>query len=158
MTSVTLDPQVFYPGEKGTITVQVTNSGTVSVALRSADILDSNIVVEDENNNPYNTMIYLGPGNSMTYAFVVTATSKPGTYFPLFTLASRDSGSIRYPIQVEVEASDIQAGISQKPDNFAISTDNNINLSIINPRDGPVSTIVVTPEANGVVVSPDNFS
>ena len=56
-----------------------------------------------------------------------------------------------------MEASDIQAGISQKPDNFAISTDNNINLSIINPRDGPVSTIVVTPEANGVVVSPSQF-
>ena len=83
----------------GTITVQVTNSGTVSVALRSADILDSNIVASNENSNPYNTMIYLGPGNSMTYTFVVTATSKPGTYFPLFTLASRDAGEhpVPYP-------------------------------------------------------------
>ncbi|MGD0080744.1 MAG: hypothetical protein ABSB80_08880 [Methanoregula sp.] len=153
VTSVTLDPLVFYPGESGTITVQVMNSGTQSVALRSASILDANIVVVGDT-NPYNTMIYLGPGNTMTYSFVVTATTKAGTYFPLFTLASRDAGSIRYPIQVEVEANDIHAAISLKPDNFAVSTNNNVNLSIVNTRDGPVGTIVVTPEADGVVVSP----
>jgi len=153
VTSVTLDPQVFYPGESGTITVQVTNSGTQSVALRSASILDANIAVVGDT-NPYNTMLYLGPGNTMTYSFVVTATTKAGSYFPLFTLASRDAGSIRYPIQVEVEANDIQAAISLKPDNFAVSTNNNVNLSIVNTRDGPVGTIVVTPEADGVVVSP----
>ncbi len=155
VTSVTLDPQVFYPGEEGTVTVQVANSGTQSVALASADILDPNIAVEG--NNPYNTMLYLGPGNVMTYTFVVKVTSDVGTYFPLFTLASRDAGSIRYPIQLEVEADDIHAGISYKPDNFAVSTESTVNLSIINPRDGPVSTIVVTPEADGVVVSPAQY-
>ena len=45
-------------------------------------------------------MIYLGPGNSMTYTLFVVANPPDGNYFPLFTVASKDGGSIRYPIKV----------------------------------------------------------
>lgn len=155
VSSVTLDPQVFYPYEDGTITVQLSNSGSQSVALSSADLLDKNILVK--NKNPYNTMIYLGPGNTMTYTFLVTAKPPEGTYFPVFTLSSRDAGSIRYPIKVEVDSTDIRAGISKKPDNFAYSTPATVNLSIINPRDGEVTDIIVLPAGDRVTVSPANY-
>ncbi|MEN6444152.1 MAG: hypothetical protein ABFC71_10440 [Methanoregula sp.] len=155
ISSVTLDPQTFYPYERGTITVQLTNSGTQSVALTSADIIDNHIIVDDS--NPYNTMLYLGPGNTMSYTFVVTAKPPDGTYFPLFTVASRDSGSIRYPIQVDVDSTDIRATISQKPDNFAVSTRSTVNLSLINPRNGDISNIIITPEGDGVTVSPAQY-
>ena len=62
VTSVTVDPQEFFPYEQGTITVQVTNSGTQEVAFKDADILNSNVYLTDEIHNPYQSMIYLGPG------------------------------------------------------------------------------------------------
>ena len=62
VSSVTVDPQEFYPYEHGTITVQVTNSGSTSVAFERADILNNNIYIEDETNNPYQSMTYLGRG------------------------------------------------------------------------------------------------
>jgi hypothetical protein len=55
VTSVTLDPVVFYPYETGTVTVQLTNSGSQSVALRSADLIDEHIVVR--NGDAYDTMV-----------------------------------------------------------------------------------------------------
>jgi len=152
VSSVTLDPGSYYPYEEGTITVQLTNSGSQSVALASADLIDNNIVVQ--NGNSYHTTIYLGPGNTMTYTFQVVAKPPDGTYFPLFTVASRDAGSIRYPIRVDVDTTDIIAAIAQKPDNFAASTKGQVNLSIINPRSGEIDNIIITPEGTGFDISP----
>jgi archaellum component FlaF (FlaF/FlaG flagellin family) len=81
VSSVTVDPESFYPYEDGTITVQLTNSGSESVALGKADLLDNTII--PKNSESYNKMVYLGPGNTMTYTFQVTARPPAGTYFPL---------------------------------------------------------------------------
>lgn len=114
VTSVTVDPQEFFPYEQGTITVQVTNSGTQEVAFKDADILNSNVYLTDEIHNPYQSMIYLGPGNTMTFTFHVVAKPPAGIYYPLFTLASRDAGSIDYPIEVQIDSTPVQEVISQK--------------------------------------------
>jgi hypothetical protein len=157
VSSVTLDPQEFYPFEHGTITVQVTNSGSTSVAFERADILNSNVYIEDETNNPYQSMTYLGPGVTTTYTFDVVAKPPEGTYYPVFSLASRDSGSLRYPIQVKIASTPIEESISVRPENFAINNTDNVNLTINNPREGAITDIVVTPEGSGFSVTPDKF-
>ena len=43
VSSVKIDPEVFYPYEQGTITVTLTNSGTSSVGLSNPDILSEKI-------------------------------------------------------------------------------------------------------------------
>ena len=74
VSSVTVDPQEFYPGEQGTITVQITNTGNQDVSFEHADILNSqHVYIPDETQNPYQSMTYLGPGNTMTYTFQVVA-------------------------------------------------------------------------------------
>ena len=155
VSSVTVDPQEFYPYEQGTITVKVTNSGSQSVAFENADILDNNIYIEDEEHNPYRGMIYLGPGNTMTYTFQVVAKPPEGTYFPLFTLASRDAGSVRYPIMVKIDSTPIESSFSLKPDNFAINSTDTVNLTINNPREGAITNVVITPDESGYGVTPD---
>jgi archaellum component FlaF (FlaF/FlaG flagellin family) len=155
VSSVTVDPQEFYPYEHGTITVQVTNSGSTSVAFGRADILNNNIYIEDETNNPYQSMTYLGPGVTTTYTFNVVAKPPEGTYYPVFSLASRDSGSLRYPIQVKIDSTPIEEAISVRPDNFAINTTDNVNLTINNPREGDITNVVITPEGSGFGVTPD---
>ena len=49
VSSVTMDPYVFYPFEEGTITVTLTNSGTSSVGLSDPDILSENVHVMNKN-------------------------------------------------------------------------------------------------------------
>jgi hypothetical protein len=156
VTSVTLDPQVFYPGDEGTVTVQVTNSGTQSVTLTSADILDPNNVIRvvNEQTNPYNTYLYLGPGSTMTYNFLVTAVGMDGTYFPTFTAATDQGSSVRYPFQVQVDSTDVTSAITVKPANFVLSTTSNVNVSIINPRHGAISNVIITPQGTGFTINP----
>ncbi|MFA4876809.1 MAG: hypothetical protein WC586_05310 [Methanoregula sp.] len=152
VSSVTVDPQSFYPYEDGTITVQLTNSGSQSVAFSQANILNNNFIVK--NADAYNGMIYLGPGNTMTYTFLVTAVPPEGTYFPLFSVASRDSGSIRYPIKIAIDSTDLRLGISQKPDAFPLDAPSSVNVSIFNPRKGLIDSIEITPIGTNADVSP----
>jgi archaellum component FlaF (FlaF/FlaG flagellin family) len=155
VSSVTVDPQEFYPYEHGTITVQVTNSGSTSVAFENADILDNNIYIEDEAHNPYQSMTYLGSGNTMTYTFQVVAKPPEGTYFPFFTLASRDAGALHYPIMVKIDSKPIETAFSLVPDNFALNSTDNVNLTINNPREGAITNVVITPEGSGFGITPD---
>jgi hypothetical protein len=155
VSSVTVDPPSFYPYEDGTITVQITNSGSQSVAFSQANILDEHIIVKNPDSN--RGMIYLGPGNTMTYKFLVTAVPPEGTYFPLFSVASRDSGSLRYPIEVSIDSKDIRTGISQKPDAFPLGAASKVNLSIFNPRKGLIDSIIITPTGTNADVSPPEY-
>jgi archaellum component FlaF (FlaF/FlaG flagellin family) len=155
VSSVTVDPQEFYPYEHGTITVQVTNSGSTSVAFEHADILNSNIYIEDETQNPYQSMTYLGPGVTTTYTFDVVAKPPEGMYYPVFSLASRDSGTLHYPIEIKIDSTPIEEAISVRPDNFAINNTDTVNLTINNPREGDITNIVITPEGSGFGVTPD---
>jgi len=155
VSSVTVDPQVFYPGDQGTITVQLTNTGTQDVAFEHADILNSqNVYIPDETDNPYQVMTYLGPGNTMTYTFNIVAKGPDGLYYPDFSVASRDSNSIIYPIKVQVDSTPVQEAISQKPDYFGINTTDTVNLTITNPRAGAISNVEITPSGTGFGISP----
>ena len=152
VSSVKIDPQVFYPYEQGTITVTLTNSGTSSVGLSNPDILSDKIHIM--NKDSWNTMSFIGPGSTMTYSFLVKADPPDGTYFPLFTVGAQNAGSIHYPLTIKVDSADIKASISQKPDTFALSTKDTVNVSIINPRGAAINNIIITPTGQGIDVSP----
>jgi archaellum component FlaF (FlaF/FlaG flagellin family) len=152
VSSVKIDPEVFYPYEQGTITITLTNSGTSSVGLSNPDILSDKIHIM--NKDSWNTMSFIGPGSTLTYSFLVKADPPDGTYFPLFTVGAQNAGSIHYPLTIKVDSSDIQASISQKPDNFALSTKDTVTLNIINPRNAAIKNIIITPAGQGIDVSP----
>jgi hypothetical protein len=152
VASVTLDPQVFFPYETGTVTVQLTNSGNQTVSLSHPNILDTHF--KELNENSYNTVVHLGPGNTMTYSFLVSPDTLDGTYFPLFTVSTAGAGSISYPFKVEVDSKNVSAIIVDKPDNFSLGTKDTVNVSIVNPRNGPVKNIMITPVGNGTDVIP----
>jgi hypothetical protein len=152
VSSVKIDPEVFYPYEQGTITVTLTNSGTSSVGLSNPDILSEKVHIL--NKDSWNTMSFIGPGSTITYSFLVKADPPDGTYFPLFTVGAQNAGSIHYPLTIKVDTADIQVGISQKPDTFAQSTKDSVNVSIINPRSAAIKNIIITPSGQGIEVSP----
>ena len=152
VSSVKIDPEVFYPYEQGTITVTLMNAGTSSVGLSNPDILSGKVHIM--NKDSWNTMSFIGPGSTITYSFLVKADPPDGTYFPLFTVGAQNAGSIHYPLTIKVDSADIQAGISQKPDTFARSTKDSVNVSIINPRGAAIKNIIITPSGEGIEVSP----
>ena len=152
VTSVELDPVTFYPLETGTITVYVTNNGNQSASLYSATIIDNNFDLMNE--HAYETQVTLGPGDQMTYVFVVRADAQPGIYFPTFTISFKDAGSLNYPIKVQIDSTDIRTGIVKKPDNFSLSKKDTVNLSIINPRGSQIKNILIIPDGAGFDISP----
>lgn len=152
VTSVTLDPEVFFPYETGTITVELANSGNQTVSLSQPEILDTHF--KELNDNAYNTVVHLGPGNTMTYSFLVSPNTLDGTYFPVFSVSTIGAGSISYPFKVEVDSKNVSAIIVDKPDNFSLGTQDTVNLSIVNPRNGPVKNIMITPIVTGGDVIP----
>jgi hypothetical protein len=152
VSSANIDPPVFYPYEQGTITVTLVNAGTSAVGLSNPDILSNKIHVL--NSDTWNTMSFIGPGSMLTYSFLVTADPPDGTYFPLFTVATQTGGSIHYPLIIKVDSKDIRVAVTDKPDNFSLEKTDTVNLSIINPRNGMIKNIVVTPSGSGIDVSP----
>ena len=99
-------------------------------------------------------MSFIGPGSTITYSFLVKADPPDGTYFPLFSVGAQNAGSIHYPLTIKVDSADIKASISQKPDSFALSTKDTVNVSIINPRGAAIKNIIITPTGQGIEVSP----
>ncbi len=152
VSSVKIDPAVFYPYEVGTVTITLMNSGNQSVGLSNPDILDNKIHIV--NKNTWNTISYIGSGSTITYTFQVKADPPDGTYFPLFSVGTESSGSIHYPLIIKVDSTELSASISEKPDNFSLSTKDTVNVSLINPRDAEVKKIMVTPAGTGVDVNP----
>jgi len=152
VSSAKIDPEVFYPYEQGTITVTLMNSGTSSIGLSNPDILSDKVHIM--NKDSWNTMSFIGPGSTITYSFLVKVDPPDGTYFPLFTVGTQNAGSIHYPLIIKVDSADIQASVSQKPDTFAQSTKDTVNVSIINPRAAAIKNIIITPSGEGIEVSP----
>jgi hypothetical protein len=149
-----LSPEVFYPGETGTITVHVTNAANASVSVSQPDLIDPHIDIV--NSGAFATATTIGPGSTIDYHFVVRADGSDGTYFPLFTVSPSAYGgkAINSQIKLKIDSTDVRASISAKPDTFAISKKDNINVSISNPRTGEISNVIVVPETSGAEVFP----
>lgn len=152
VTSVKLNPEVFFPYETGTVTVTLTNSGNQTVTLSQPDILETHVAVT--NRGSYNTNVRLGPGSQMTYSFRVAVSGEDGTYFPVFTVSTVEAGSISYPFELEVDSKDLEATIVDRPDNFVVGKKDSVNLSLVNSRNGALTDITINPTGNGSTVSP----
>ncbi len=152
VSNVSMDPEVFFPYEVGTITVTLTNSGTTSVGLSNPDILSDKVHIK--NQDVWNTVSYIGPESSITYSFSIKADPPDGTTYALFSIGTKDGGSIHYPIVIKVDSTDVKAYVSETPDAFSRSAQESVNLTIINPRTGGIKNMQITPEGNGIVVTP----
>ena len=149
-----VEPVAFFPYETGTVTVHVVNSANASVALSQPNLIDPHIHVISLDS--FTTATNIGPGATMDYSFIITADPPDGTYFPLFTVSTNAFGAnaIHFPIKIKVDSTDIRASISTKPDTFSLEKKDMVNVSIINPRLGDISEILIIPQGNGVDVSP----
>jgi hypothetical protein len=152
VSSVSMDPEVFYPYEEGTITITLVNKGDTAVGLVNPEILSKNVHITSE--DAWNTVTYIGPGTETTYTFPIAVVPPEGTYFPLFSLGTKSGLSIHYPFTVKIDSTDLKAVISGEPDAFAPSTKETVNLTLINPRSGALDDILISAFGSGLEISP----
>jgi len=150
-----VSPDVFYPGETGTVTIHVTNAADTSVLVTQPNLIEPNFKVV--NQGAFATATSIGPGQTHDYHFVVTAGGTDGTYFPLFTTSTTVYGAnaIHSQITIKIDSTDIRASIALKPDTFSLSTKDRVNVSVVNPRSGDITNVLIVPEVDGATISPD---
>jgi hypothetical protein len=154
VSAVTTEPEVFYPYETGTVSITLKNDGNSSVGVSHANLLassnDISIIKEDK----WQTLTYIGSGNSITYTFQLTVNGMDGKYFALFTSETKGDNNLHYPITLEVDSEDLHAAISKKPETFTIDSEAEVNLSLINPRDGAIKSVYITTSDSGADITP----
>ncbi len=151
VTGITTSPEVFMRGDTGTVTVEITNTGTEGVAISRARLYPDGIGVV--NDQTYNSVGTIGPGNTMKFTFTVKADTQNGIYYPEFYLDFRDGGSLRYYIPVTVESTGIQVSILDAPETFPANTKDTVTLSVGNPRDTAVSGVTIVPQGEGIITT-----
>lgn len=140
VTNVSIDPEIFFEDDIGIVTVEITNNGVESVAIRRATLYAGDVTVLSQ---PYDTTTVIGGGNRMKFSFTIQANVLPGIYYPFFSLDFRDAGYLRYPIQIRVDNQPLTIAVLDKPDVFSEGRKDRIDILVGNPRDNPVSGTVV---------------
>lgn len=152
VSSVTMDPEVLYPFEQGTISITLGNSGNQSIGLSNPNIFSTTVFVT--NKDTFKTMSYIASGSTITYSFLITVPPPQGNHFALFSVEPKDGEVFHYPLLIKVDSTNIMASISDAPQVFPLAIEKTVNLSIINPRDGKIDNIHVTASGSGIKVSP----
>lgn len=156
VSSVTIDPDTFYPYEKGMISITLSNDGNSSVGVSNPNLLATSNDISIVNEDKWKTLSYIGSGNSITYTFEVTINGMDGKYFGLFTVETKsdDNENLHYPITFDVDSEDLHAAISKKPETFTIDSEASVNISLINPRDGAIKSVYITTSDSGSDITP----
>ncbi|MHB8163948.1 MAG: COG1361 S-layer family protein [Methanoregula sp.] len=156
VSDATYDPAVFFPGDKGTLTVEVTNGNendtgiVVNHATLSSDTIKSI-------SRPYDSSSNIGPGQKKTYTFSVTADAQDGTYYPTFSLSFRDADSLYYRTVAKIENTPIVLTIVDQPDTFTQGKKKTIYAQVANPRENSVKNIILDVSGTGITATPSKI-
>ncbi len=123
ITGYEITPDVLMPGDIGSVTVTVTNTAQQATMTRSASSGDEpggetrsltvpvNAFIESVSMKTkdfevlsgwYEDVGDIGPGQSIPLTFLIRAPPAEGIYFPEIWIRIRDSGSVKYPLPVNV--------------------------------------------------------
>ncbi len=152
VSGATYDPAVFFPGDKGTLSIDITNGNTdtgisINHATLSSDTLKST-------SRPYDSSTSLGPGQKQSFVFSVSADGLDGTYYPTFSLSFRDADSLFYRAMVKIDDTPILLTILDKPDTFSRDKKKTIYAQISNPRENTVKNVILDVSGTGITTTP----
>jgi hypothetical protein len=169
LKEVTSDPEVFMPGDRGTITVTLTNtasSPTVTIGGSDFDTnariqaavlrpLSDGIVVLDA---PYGDMGLLGPGDSikLTFNVKVAEDAPEGTHnLELAIEGNSFDYNSRKNIPLKVDSSNIRVIPSKELK--LTNGESTIEFDVANTHPNELSSVSIKPEAKGVTFYPVEY-
>jgi hypothetical protein len=153
VSSVSIDPEVFFTGETGTATFYVTNgNANQSISINHATFGDKDI---RRTSGTYDTSANIGPLQTRTFVFSVATDAVEGTYYPTFSLSLRDaSDNLYYVTPVKVENTPVTVTISDQPDTFSKDQKEPVTVQIANPRENDVKNVVLEVSGDGITATP----
>jgi len=142
----------FFPGDKGTLTVEVTNGNTdvgigVNHATLSSDVMKTN-------SRPYDSSSTIGPAQKKSYSFLVIADGPDGTYYPTFSLSFIGADSLYYRAMVKIENTPLVLTILDQPDTFTQGKKKTIYAQVANPRENPIKNVILEVSGTGITATP----
>jgi hypothetical protein len=122
LTGYEVTPAILMPGDRGLITVSLTNTaqGATRTESSTSGILQQSTMITTKDINPTIQSVFLGgedirvvggnaqfegelgPGQSVNLSFLIEAPRESGIYFPLLRVRVRGAESLIYPIPVNV--------------------------------------------------------
>lgn len=152
VSSATYDPEAFFSGDTGTLTIAVTNGNTgKGVAVNHAQISGDAV---KSTSQPYDTSSNIGPGQTQTYTFSIAANGVDGIYFPTFSLSFRDADSLYYRTKVKIDSTPVIVTILDKPDTFSQGKKKTIYAQVANPRGNKVKNVKLDISGTGIIATP----
>jgi hypothetical protein len=155
VSSATYDPEVFFTGDTGTLTIAVTNGNTdKGVAVNHAQISGDAI---KSTSQPYDTSSNLGPGQTQSFPFSITANGLDGIYYPTFSLSFRDADSLYYRAKVKIDNTPLIVTILDRPDTFSQGKKKTIYTQVANPRGNKVKNVKLDISGTGITATPSEI-
>ncbi|MGD9779451.1 COG1361 S-layer family protein [Methanomethylovorans sp.] len=164
----TKEPEVFMPGDTGTITFTLKNSATAYSVTINGEDFDTNARVQSATlkgtdgltvvTDTYYGSGILGPGESMvlTYNIIVDDNVSDGTYYLDFsTIGSSHSYNNNWRVPIKVDSSSLRI-VPSKP----LKLENGIGtleFDVANIHPNSLSSVSVRLEADGVNFSPSEY-
>ncbi|MCA1917197.1 tetratricopeptide repeat protein [Methanospirillum hungatei] len=143
VANISLDPSILMPGDIATATILMENTGKdLPVAISDALVVSKDLKILT---GIYEKVGTIGPGNRLPLTFTMQAGITPGIYYPVFTASFRGAHFIRLPFPVIVQDTPVLLTVFSKPDTWVEDKRNQVVLTVMNPRDNPVSSVQVTP-------------
>ncbi|MFY9799793.1 MAG: hypothetical protein WAK10_00935 [Methanoregula sp.] len=155
VSNVTYDPGSFFTGDTGTVMVFVTNGNTdQSVSLNHVTFGDKDIRLTS---SPYDSTSNIGPLQKQSFVFSVIADAPEGTYYPTFSLSFRDANSLYSRVPIQVDNTQLELTIIDKPDTFAQGKRATIFAQVANPRKNELRSVTLEVSGTGVTSTPEKI-
>ena len=153
VSNVTWNPQVFFTGDSGTVTFEVTNGASdQGIAVNHATLVTNQNIRLTSPSYDYSSNI--GPNEAKKFIFTVSAVGNPGYYYPAFSLGLRDADNLWQISMVEVDNTPLELTLHNKPDTFSPGRKDTIDVQLANPRYNPVRNVVLELSGDGADISP----
>ncbi len=152
VSGATYNPAVFFPWDKGTLTIDVTNGNTATgVNVNHAALSSDAIIITSR---PYDSSTSIGPAQKQSFIFSVIANGLDGTYYPTFSLSFRDADSLFYRAMVKIDDTPLEITILDKPDTFSAGKKKTVYAQVANPRENSVRNVILDVSGTGITTTP----
>jgi len=152
ISNVTYNPGVFFTGDTGTVSFEVTNGNTdQGVVVNHATYSDQQINLIS---GSYDYSSNIGPGKTRKFDFTIVPDVPEGTYYPTFSLSFRDADSLYHRALVKVDNTPLELTDLDQPDTFTQGKKDTIAVKVVNPRQNEVKNVLLEVSGPGAVVAP----
>lgn len=165
-----IEPEVFMPGDMGTITVTLKNMATGEIYVEEDDeTLDMNAYIASGSlkgngnleilDKSYTNVGMLGPGDNLKLTFNVKVKDKVATgvhYADLTIIGGSNMYDLNYRIPLKVDDRNLKIIVSNLPSTLMneVST---ISIEVVNRRPNDVKSVIVTPHSEGMTFTPSDY-